>query len=524
MSNGAFTFVLHSHMPFYGGAGRSPHGEENLHDVMAECYLPLLEGLAGLHEAGVRAGVTLGITPVLAEQLSNTQVIGRFEEYLDRQIAAAAGDVGRFERSDDLHFLYLAHFYLDRFRHLLQSFRDRFNRDLIGGFRRLQDGGRVEIVTSAATYPYLPLMQRDSTVYAQVKLGKRVTERHFGKSPAAVWLPECAYRSPHYVTGPDGKGYLRSGLESTLEDAGLRLFFSESGAVDGAFEAYRVRDSDVAVLGCNRLAGEQVLGAMGYPGVPAYRESHRRDAGHGFKYWRVTDKRLDIAYKQPYEPYHAGQRTQEHAEQFVRFVEKQLRDYAQVHRKPGIVAAGFDAELFGHRWFEGVDWLKKVLAMFAHSDQVELTTASAWLERNPPDTAIELPESSSGHEVTHAAWANSETGWMWEAVHAAERRMEGLVTIYPYAESSALEALNQAAREVMLLEASDWERLYTSGQARQYAAGRFYEHVARFQELAGALESRAPEGSLAGLARAYKERDNLFPEMDYRLFSSRQPD
>lgn len=595
MPDGGFTFVLHSHMPFYRGAGKWPHGEENLHEVMAETYVPLLEALTDLHEAGVRAHVTLGITPVLAEQLADPTIIRDFEEYLEQEILAASEDVRRFEQGTNQHFLYLAHFYLDWYLHILQQFRTRFNRDIIGGFRKLQDAGVLEILTSAATHAYLPLMQRDSTIYAQLAIGKRSTERHFGRQPRAIWLPECAYRPGYYAMTPDGRRYERPGLETWLDQANLCLFFSESSAVEsarvlgraerethevaaaqpqpeaqpagggsdiygqvgqaieqmgyrqtgwvtekrvvpfegaglttvengGTFEPYLVRDSDVAVMGRNRAIGEQVwAAAVGYPGDPTYREFHRKDAEHGFQYWRVTDQQADIAYKQPYEPYVAGQRVQEHANHFVSLVQRTLAEYAEQHREPGFIVAAYDTELFGHWWFEGVDWLKRVLTQLADSLNVELTTASDWLDAHPADKVIDLPESSWGHAGTHITWINPETTWMWAAVHAAEMRMEGLVARYPDANGSTLAALNQAARELLLLEASDWEFLYTTGQARQYAGDRFSEHVERFNDLAAVLEGQADDDTLAQLAARYGERDNPFPDIDYRLFASRQP-
>src|SRR5688500_11354045 len=209
MKVGAFTFVLHTHMPFYRGAGKWPHGEENLHEVMAETYIPLLEALTDLHEAGIPARITLGITPVLAEQLADPLIIKNFETYVEGEIKAATEEVARFEKSEEQHFLYLAHYYLDYYTHVLQTFRGRFERDIIGGFRRLQDAGVVEILTSAATHPYLPLMSRDSTIHAHLAIGKKATERHFGKAPNAIWLPECAYRPGYYATASDGSQYER---------------------------------------------------------------------------------------------------------------------------------------------------------------------------------------------------------------------------------------------------------------------------------------------------------------------------
>ena len=93
---------------------------------------------------------------------------------------------------------------------------------------------------------------------------------------------------------------------------------------------------------------------------------------------------------------------------------------------------------------------------------------------------------------------------------------------YPATEGGTKDALNQAARELLLLEASDWEFLYTTGQARQYAADRFAEHTARFNDLSGALEA-GNEASAASMAQQYGERDNPFPDIDYRLFAKRQP-
>lgn len=593
MKLGGFTFVLHTHMPFYRGAGKWPHGEENLHEVMAESYVPLLEALTDLHEQGIPARITLGVTPVLAEQLADPLVISNFEAYLQQEIEAATSDAKRFEKSGEAHFLYLAHFYLDLYTHILDTFQNRFSRDIIGGLRRLQDAGIVEVLTSAATHPYLPLMSRDSTIAAQLEIGKRATTRHFGREPRAIWLPECAYRPGYYVTASDGSQYERPGIESWLQARGLSLFFSESSAVEGSpvlgaaefetreimtekprlvefaaaiyeqaaqmievmdyesagfvtekhvvpfedkgqawqeggtFQPYYVRDSDVAVVGRNRAVGEQVWAAqIGYPGDPEYREFHRKDAEHGMQYWRVTDNKLDLAYKQPYDPFKAGQRVEAHADHFVALLEEQFRWYnVKSGGKPGLIASAYDTELFGHWWFEGVQFIKAVLSRLAASDKLEMVTASDWLEENRPNRVIDLPESSWGHAGTHITWINPETTWMWEAIHAAERRMESLVERHANASGDLEAALNQAARELVLLQASDWEFLYTTGQARQYATSRFAEHVARFNNLADAVETSGELGAeqATNLAREYGERDNLFPDIDFRLFARAQP-
>ena len=593
MKLGGFTFVLHSHMPFYRGAGKWPHGEESLHEVMAESYVPLVEALTDLLEGGIPARITLGVTPVLAEQLADPLIASNFEAYVQQEIGSAQEDVRRFEASGESHFLYLAHFYLDWYAHVLETFRNRFNRDIIGALRRLQDAGAIEIITSAATHPYLPLMQRDSTIDAQIAIGKRASARHFGREPRAIWLPECAYRPAYYAIAADGSQYERPGLESWLQNHGIGLFFSESSAVEGSrvlgrpeftttelfvekpravqaaasgsdiygqvaqvveemgyesagfvterrvvpfesggqaweqggtFQAYYVRESEVAVIGRNRAVGEQVWAArLGYPGDAEYREFHKKDAQHGFQYWRVTDSKTDLAYKQPYDPYKAGQRIEAHADHFVSLLEEQFRWYnVKSGGTPGIIASAYDTELFGHWWFEGVQFLKEVLTRLSKHERIDMVTASEWLEQRPPERVIDLPESSWGHAGTHVTWINPETSWMWDSVHAAESRMEELVERFGGASGDLEAALNQAARELVLLQASDWEFLYTTGQARQYATDRFTEHVDRFNALASAVEQGSDQA--AALAREYGERDNLFPDMDYRLFARKQPD
>ncbi len=209
-----------------------------------------------------------------------------------------------------------------------------------------------------------------------------------------------------------------------------------------------------------------------------------------------------------------------HADHFVGLVESQIRYHSQMHGGEGLVASAYDTELFGHWWFEGVEWLKEVLTRMAASETIELCTASEWLEKHPPAGVVELPESSWGHAGTHVTWTNPETNWMWEAVHASERRMEELVARHAGATGRMEEALNQAARELVLLEASDWEFLYTTGQARQYAGDRFSEHVNRFNALGDAVDS-GDEAQASALAAEYGERDNLFPDIDFRLFAAR---
>jgi len=216
---GAFTFVLHSHLPYARQSGMWPHGEEWIHEAIAETYVPLLNALYDLDEEGVPYAVTVGITPILAEQLADPLIIDHFVHYAAERAAWAASDVKRFEDAGDAPMRDLARYYHHWYARALTSFRDRFEKDLVGAFRRLQDAGRIEVSTSAATHGYLPLLARDSSIYGQIRTGIDAYRRRFGRAPKAIWLPECAYR-PAVIEHSAGGEIRRPGLEEFLAEQG----------------------------------------------------------------------------------------------------------------------------------------------------------------------------------------------------------------------------------------------------------------------------------------------------------------
>jgi len=557
---GAFTFVLHSHLPYCRMAGRWPHGEEWIHEATSETYLPLLNALYDLREEGVPFHLTLGITPVLAEQLVDPLLLDHFVLFMQDKIAAAEADMPRFREEGDHHAEYLASFYRDWYRNTLESFDERFDSDIIGAFRCLQEEGYIEIVTSAATHGYLPLLSRDSSVYAQLRAGVESYKRLFGRSPRAIWLPECAYR-PAYVSDD---GTVRPALEEFLSLLGLGCFFSETHAIEGGrpvgkaagdvaigpyaaikrryvvplaegsgqggttYQPYYVAgsargltDPPVAVIGRNNRTGLQVWsGEWGYPGDPDYREFHKKDHISGLQYWRVTGPKTDLGDKEFYHPDWAEHKVKEHARHFAGLVEELATEYSRESGKYGIIASNYDTELFGHWWFEGIAWIKEVLRLLSQSQVVELTSATEYLDQHPPEEVIAIPESSWGTGGGHWTWDNPDTHWIWEPIHAAEKRMEEIASRYPGAqEEDRTYMLNQAARELLLLESSDWPFLVTTGQARQYAVQRFADHVKRFSQLLDLVEANnLPEG--IKLARELFELDKVFPDLDYRWFSS----
>ena len=560
---GAFTFMLHSHLPYARQAGMWPHGEEWVHEAIAETYVPLLNALYDLREEDVPFRVTVGITPVLGEQLADPLIIDHFIAYAAENAAKAAQDVERFERAGDETMRELAKFYHHWYARVLTSFQDRFSSDLLGAFRTLQDEGRVEIGTSAATHGYLPLLSRDSSIHGQLRTGVDAYRQHFGREPQAVWLPECAYR-PAIVEEEDGHAVRRPGLESFLAEEGLLVFFSETHTVEGgrpvgmavpgtigpygmiarryassvtppapdqqlspgtSLRPYWVGDApgQVAVLARHERTGQQVWSAaFGYPGDFAYREFHRKDSESGMQYWRVTGAGVDLGSKNPYDPQRAAEQVESHANHYVHLIEAELRDYHERTGKVGSITASYDTELFGHWWFEGVDWLKAVLRGLAAQPTIEVSTASRIVEEHPPEQVLSLPESSWGAGGGHYTWLNDDTTWMWSPIHGAELRMEELAARFADADGMRREVLNQATRELLLLQSSDWPFLVTTGQAKEYAVERFEEHLHRFNQLAAMAEADETTDEDAAFLAELRERDNPFPAIDFRNWMPRQ--
>lgn len=545
---GAFTFVLHSHIPYTRQAGRWPHGEEWLHEAAAETYIPLLNHLNVFLQEGLPTRFTLELTPILVEQLADEDIQHNFVAYLDNQIGAVEKDINRFAEINEPHFEGLATTYHDWYQDIKRSFLEKYDGNLVTAFRKLQDAGMLEIATCAATHGYLPLLDRDESINLQLETGVESYKHHMGRSPRAIWLPECAYR-PAYVTD-DGR--MRPGIEDFLKRHELKLFFTETHMIQGGrpvgiaageaigpygavtrrylvpfsevapdvpattYRPYYVSEPNVAVIGRNNQIGMQVWSAdSGYPGEFDYRDFHKKDGNSGMRYWRVTGSGVDLAEKQAYHPDWAAYKVEQHADHYVHLVERLAEEYYNENGEYGFISANYDTELFGHWWFEGVDWLAGVLKRLAMSDKVDLTTASAYLEENPPSTVLNLPEGSWGAGGNHFVWDNADTHWIWPIIHGAENRMKASVDQHKTGSEAAEKVLNQAARELLLLQSSDWPFLITTGQAKEYAIQRFQQHLSRFEALLDSLELGSPD---VELANQYWEKDKVFPGIDFRWF------
>lgn len=523
MSVGSFCLVLHGHLPWVLHHGHWPHGEIWLFEAAAETYLPLL-AIVG----GGECPITLGLMPVLLEQLGHARFQTGFPKWLDEQMARAGRDHLEFTARGDLHLAWLATSQQAQLGAVATQF-EAIGRDIPAAFARLAKLGHMEILTSNATHGYMPLIRHDASARAQVRAGVHTSERRLGFRPAGAWLPECAYRPGGPWTPPVGEATprLRAGVEEVFGHEGVGYFFVDAHLFAGArsegtqtpagftkvpwdqgvwddtrgwrsvLEPHLISSDGgpgrLTALARHPEVSEQVWsGEVGYPGDGRYLEFHKRHGRDGLRYWRVTGPKTDLGAKLPYAPDEVQSALYAHAQHFAAVVKSIIRRHHTRTGRHGMVVAAFDAELFGHWWHEGPRFIQEVMAAFAGDSTVTPATVSDVLRRHPADKVVTLPEGSWGEGGDHRVWINEETKWMWEAAHGAEDRLLDLLGRVDWRGSPAVaEPLKLAARELLLLQASDWQFVIKTRGAVDYGYRRFCEHLARFDRACNITEARA---------------------------------
>jgi 1,4-alpha-glucan branching enzyme len=536
-----FSLVLHSHIPFVLAHGSWPHGMDWLYEAAAETYLPLLDAFERLAKKGLPPKVNIGFTPVLMAQLKDPGFVEGFSTYLRMKVAIARDDEVSFARAGRTDLQPLAAYWRAWYEERLAQFLEGTRGDIIGAFRALQDGGQLEVLTSAATHGYFPLLSRDSSIRHQIRQGKETYRRYFGRDARGFWIPECAYR-PGYAWQPPfggGEPRPRQGVDEILGAEGLGYFFVDSHLLKGGeakgvylerfpglkllweksrqempaaaefrrdvYQPYFAHPSNVPFFARDEVTGVQVWSRnIGYPGDGAYLEFHKKHFPGGMRYWRITSSDADLALKAPYEPAKARERLEAHAAHFASVLAAALQG-----RETGVVTSLYDTELFGHWWFEGPEWLGLLLEKLAASEVRPLTAAES-LEQVPPVTIVSLPEGSWGQGGFHFVWLNEDTAWIWEKIYRVEAAAERLGRL-PAADPRLR---RQFYREKFLLESSDWPFLISTWTARDYAENRAAEHYERAARLAAWIERGAPlSPEEEALLRVYEQEDRLFDEV-----------
>jgi 1,4-alpha-glucan branching enzyme len=521
---GYFSLVLHAHLPFVHHPEYEHFLEEDwLFEALTETYLPLLEVFDGLLHDGVFFRITMSLTPPLLSMMTDPLLQQRYVRYLDERLQALEGE---HKRTDgDPYFQPVVEYYQHRFQELRDRYVNQYHCDVAGAFRRVMETGSLEIITCGATHGYFPLLAaEEESLYAQVSMAVRTHERILGRKPTGIWLPECGYTP---------------GVDRLLSQYGIDFFFLDShGVLDaqptpryGVHRPIRTPGGPAA-FGRDYESSKQVWSAEeGYPGDSVYREFYRDagfdvDAPHihalehagvkaftGLKYFRITGKG---DYKEPYHPGWARERAAEHAGDFLSNRQQQVKWLASHSDRPPIVVAPYDAELFGHWWYEGPQWIDFLFRKMAFDqDDIRAITPREYLDWFGDLETAQPPECSWGAGGYNEVWLNGSNDWIYPYLHEDAERMRSLVQRFPNADGDRRWALDQAARELLLAQSSDWAFIMKTGTSVEYAVRRTKTHLHRFQRCADMAESGYIDQNYL---RAITERDSLFPDMDYRIF------
>jgi 1,4-alpha-glucan branching enzyme len=522
--------VLHAHLPYVRHPEYPSFLEEDwFFEALTETYIPIVRVLDGLLRDGVEYRLTMTLSPPLVSMMSDELLVSRYERYLDGLVDLAGRELDRTKREQPwLHDL--AWFYSNEFSDVRRVFREVYGSKIVGAFRKHRDAGKLEIITCGATHGFFPLMAPvPQAVRGQVQVAARHYRKHFDRDPVGIWLPECAYLPGHDVF---------------LREAGLRFSFLEAHGLTDAHprpsygvHAPIVSPGGVVFFGRDMESSRQVWSAeSGYPGDFDYREFYK-DVGWelpleylrdllpdgqrknlGIKYYRVSGRGVDLGHKQPYLRQRAIEKAANHAGNFLSNRTKQSEHLAGVNGRPPIIVSPYDAELFGHWWYEGPQFLDFLFRkMHFDQDVVKPTTASEYLERFPDLEVCQPPMCTWGAAGYAEVWLNGSNDWIYPHLDMAAERMVELARRYERpSDERERRALNQAARELLLAQSSDWAFIMKTNTTVEYAKKRTRDHIARFDYLYRALTHQCMLEE--PILREFETRDNIFPELDYRVY------
>ena len=526
---GYVCFVLHAHLPFVHHPESEDYLEEQwLFEAISETYIPLLTKFKLLEDEQVDFRITMSMTPPLLSMLDNKMLQKRYIKYLKQHIELAEKELIRNVGNEPV--CQLAQYYLDRYSNDLHIFKDVYNCNIIQGFKYFQDSGFLEIITCGATHGYFPILYvNEKTVKAQIAVGVQTYEKYFGRKPRGIWLPECGYV-------PEADKYLKEfGIQYIITET-HGILYAKPTPVYGTF-APIVSPNGIVAFGRDIQSSQQVWSSVnGYPGDPNYREFYRDigyDAPYDYikpyiahngvrvntqiKYYRITGENENKDY---YNPQWAMDSVYKHAGHFFDCRQQQISDlYSQMDGNKPIIFCPYDAELYGHWWYEGPDWLYTLFKKIYYDKcDYKLITPGEYIDAHPNIQECTPCRSSWGANGYSEVWLNPSNDYIHRHLHIAGDRMVELANLFPNEPKTSLKrkALNQAARELLLAQSSDWNFIITHGTMVDYAKKRNKDHIGRFTKLYYEIKNNEINEEYL---KDIMKKDKIFPDIDYEIYN-----
>ncbi len=516
--------ILHAHLPYVRHLEYPRFLEEDwLFESLNESYIPLLRMLGTLDRERTGFRLSICFSPTLITMLSDEPLQQRFVDYMNLRIELGRKEVERTAKEESECHEMAVH-YLAEAEENLRIF-EAMGRNILSGFKELHDKNRIELMTTAATHAYLPIYKDYPTaINAQVEMGLRTHERIFGESAKGFWLPECGFYP---------------GLDSVLSAHGVSWCQLASHTVITAkdrsvYGGYRPVELPSGLFGFVRDWGVTSLvwsDVSGYPCDSDYRDFYR-DIGYylpmdyirpyihepeirvftGYKYHAITGKTEDKAY---YSLAKGREKVALHVENFLYNIRRRGMMIETSGIKDPVFNLCFDAELFGHRWYEGIAFLEGVLRRADASDDFSFTTPTSVILENGEVDRLRINESSWGSGGYSDIWLDGSNAWIYRHIFKAIERMQELTHRFPDQGSLKGRFLNQASRELLLAMSSDWPCIIHDNTSVSYAEKRLRNHLGSFNVVYSSMSRNTV--NTEWLINAERSSE-IFPDIDYKLF------
>lgn len=515
---------LHAHLPYIPPSANGTLEENWFFEAVVESYIPLIKMMETLSDEGIRPGLTLSISPTLGAMLENEEMEKKLRKYVSSRIALCEKEM---EISRDQRVSGVILMYKSLYESAMETL-SKYSGDLITPLKRFQHNAQIEIITTSATHAVLPLLSHREAVKAQIATACEDYRDRFNRGTAGFWLPECAY-SP--------------GLEKELKLSNIKYFFLESHAAGHSF-ANSVFSSYSSGDGLNYFFRDSESSRMvwsssfGYPGNGAYREFYRdigydRDTSYlreytgtefriptGLKYFRISGNNVPLEKKEIYDYEEAQRAVEKDASDFLsRIMARSAKVYEKTGIRPLIVNC-FDAELFGHWWFEGPEFLENVIRKIRQERlPVQIVTPGEYMGLSPSSQGQTPGVSSWGEKGYFDPWLNEKNDFIYPKLYEVTARMVKIADRYKNQDLPHLtrRALNQLGREILLAQSSDWPFMMYTGPHREYAQKRFLNHIENaVLIMEGISEKKIDEKKILAL----EKENNVFQRMDFRIFCS----
>lgn len=524
MPKGYLSLVLHAHLPFVRHPENEDFLEERwLYEAITETYIPLIQMLDRLQEENIPYPLTISLSPPLLSMLSDELLQRRYLRHLDKLLELIDKEL---VRTKNTIYYEVTLMYQEKLNEAKFTFSQKYNSNLIEAFKKHQDYGSLNIITCGATHGFLPLLfLQPETVKAQIGIAVDTHLKYLGKRPTGIWLPECAYTP---------------GIDEILNEFGIEYFFVDTHGI--MFASKRPKYGIHAPLACpsgvlafarDNQSSKQVWSSNeGYPGDFYYREYYR-DLGFdldydyiksyihpdgirintGIKYHRITGK---SNYKEVYQPQIAKERAFTHADNFIYNRTMQIENLSHHMDRPPLIISPYDAELFGHWWYEGPIWLEYLFRKIHFNQKtIELITPPEYIKRYPKNQ-IAVPCSSTwGRNGYNEVWLAPENHWIYRHLHMAGNKINELVTYYPESTGILKRALQQACRELLLAQSSDWAFILNTNTMTEYAIRRTKTHLDNFLKLYQQIKSQNIDHQYLD---SLEKQNNIFPNLNYLYY------